>query len=411
MRSRHDRKGSLYLTVLGTGMIVAVLALAALTICRVQRRITDETADQAEARCYAEAGVQIGLLKIKSTASWRTTFTNGTWESNRPVGVGTYSLEGIDPNDGNLANSTVEPLQLTATGASGSARHKTRVLLVYDAVPLAALNMCLHAAGAVNVISGKSVRVTGAPLSTNGLLQVDSGAYVYGDAQSASFSGSGTVIGTRTTPAPAKPLPASSVFANYQALATTVPYLSTYDKKVLTPTKNTFGGSTNAGGVYYIDGTGADVIIQGCRVNGTLLVKCNKLVLDDAVFFHSYNTDYPVLIVDGAVEMMYKTASYGLSELSWITNFNPTGAPYNGSTDSDTLDTYPNEVQGLVHVKGNLTMKQTACVRGVVLCEGAVTCEETNEIIHTPSLYQNPPMGYRTERMIPAPDGWQQIVN
>jgi len=76
------------------------------------------------------------------------------------------------------------------------------------------------------------------------------------------------------------------------------------------------------------------------------------------------------------------------------------------------VDTYPNEVRGLVHVTGTLTMQQTARVRGAVICESAVTCGGTNQIVHNPDLYENPPEGYvEPVVMRISPGSWCQVVD
>jgi hypothetical protein len=75
-------------------------------------------------------------------------------------------------------------------------------------------------------------------------------------------------------------------------------------------------------------------------------------------------------------------------------------------------DTYPNEIQGLVHVTGALLLRGTARVRGVVICEGAVVAEENNEIVYDADLYANPPVGYTMPpRMVVAQGSWQQVVD
>jgi hypothetical protein len=178
-----------------------------------------------------------------------------------------------------------------------------------------------------------------------------------------------------------------------------LPYSGSFDKDVLTPLCNTYGGGTAPDGLYYIDTLGNDLTIKGTRIHGTLVVDAvgKRVILDDAVFLRNYQADYPVLIVNGDLEVKHKSASKPLSESAWGTNFNPPGAPYQGGTDADQLDTYPNEVRGLVHATGNLKMDQTACVRGVVLCGGGVVCKNDHELVHDPSIAANPPDGYGTE--------------
>jgi len=115
--------------------------------------------------------------------------------------------------------------------------------------------------------------------------------------------------------------------------------------------------------------------------------------------------------VEGNLIIKPNSATGSLSESTCNTNFNPVGAPYSGATDSDKSDQYPDEIRGLVHVKGTLRFQQTARIVGVVICEGTVTCEDTNTIVHDASLYANPPWGYTyVEGMKVSPGSWKQVV-
>lgn len=93
-------------------------------------------------------------------------------------------------------------------------------------------------------------------------------------------------------------------------------------------------------------------------------------------------------------------------------NYNPPGAPYQGQSDSDMMDEYPNEVEGLVHVTGFLKLSNTALVRGAIICEGSVECASKNTVIHNPSLYTIPPEGYTyVDGMKVSPESYQQVVD
>ena len=101
-----------------------------------------------------------------------------------------------------------------------------------------------------------------------------------------------------------------------------------------------------------------------------------------------------------------------VTESAWGTNFNPAGAPYGGGTDEDQTDVYPNEVRGLVHVTGTLTLSETARIQGAIIAESAVTCGGAGEIVHNADLYQNPPLGYLEPVVMRiSPGTWCQVVD
>jgi hypothetical protein len=415
MRSKKTRQirstGSVYLHVLGASMLVTVIGLAALSAVRIQTRSEQRAQDYAVAKAGAVSAVELGLLYIDQDPDWRTTWSSGTWLSDKALGSGTFTLEGIDPQDGDLDDSEYEPLILTGIGTKGIARHKTQVTLVPVVEPLEALNTCLHAGGLVKIHGGKSLTLVGAPVSTNGVL--DNDELIDGDAHAASLESMKTITGTLTVPAPSKPMPDPNVISDYISKATVIPFTGTIEDQVLTPTSNPWGAA-DPNGVYFIDTGGSDLTIRNSRIYATLIVRLvsKTLTLDDAVFMQNYRSDYPTLIVDGNADIKTHSADETLSEAARVTNFNPVGAPYESQWDEDTLDEYPNEIHGLIHVNGNLKLGQTARVVGAIICAGTVDAEEKNTIVHDPGLYTSPPEGYTyVERMKISPGSWKQVVD
>jgi len=126
---------------------------------------------------------------------------------------------------------------------------------------------------------------------------------------------------------------------------------------------------------------------------------------------HNYRADHPVLIVDGDAEISIRSLAFDLSESNWHTNFNPAGTPYEGGSDGDQRDSYPNEIRGLVHVRGDLTMRQTARIRGSIVCEGTVTFDGANEIRYDPDVAAGQPLGYTQGGGQVVPGPWRRLVN
>ena len=408
---RAKSTGSVYLHVLGASMLVTIIGLAAVAAVRLQTRAAQRATDDVTARACAVSAVELGLLHVKQDPNWRATWPNGAWMSDKSLGDGTFTLEGIDPQDGDLADSEYEPLILTGTGMKGVARHKTQVILVPVVEPLTALNCGLHASGTVTVDSGKSITVSGAPLSTNGILNV--AGTVDGDVEADTLQGAGSVTGSTTVPAAAKAMPPSDIITTYANRATVLPTLGAMDKIVLGPGYNPWGPA-DPNGLYYIDTSGSDLTIKNSRIYGTLVVRtgAGTLFLDNAVFLHPCRSDFPTLLVDGNVILSYESGTTVLSEAANGANYNPSGAPYGGQTDADQVDDYPDEIQGLIYVDGSVLLLQTALVRGVVICAGDVDCREFNTIIHEPSLFAVPPGGFTyVERMRISPGSWKQVVD
>jgi hypothetical protein len=410
IKNRQSASGSIYLHVLASSLLITILGLGSLAAVRLQTRSMRVTRDGAEARAYAVSAIEIGRLEIKQNPNWRALMPNGAWISNRELGTGRFTLEGTDPVDGVLTDSIYDPVVLTGTGTRGNASHTAQVTLVPNIKPLAALNTCLCASGLVKTNGGKRITVVGACIATNG--QLDNDGVIDGSAEAQSIDTTGTVAGTLTVPGTSRPMPSATVFTHYTGKAAAVPYAATIENVVLGPGCNPLG-PTDPNGLYVITTGSGDLTVRNCRIYGTLIIRAagRTVTVDEAVLMQNYRANFPVLLVEGNLILKFNSVVGSLSESACNTNFNPTGAPYGGVTDSDKTDQYPDEIRGLVHVKGTLRLQQTARIVGVVICEGTVTCEDTNTIVYDAGLYANPPWDYTyVDAMKVSPGTWKQVV-
>ena len=403
--------GSIYIHVLASSLLVAIIGLGALYANRVQVRLCRLTKDSAEARTCATSAIELGLLHVRLDSNWRTAWPNGTWMQDKPLGAGTFTLQGTDPQDNDLADSPCDALVLTGIGAKGVACHKTQVVLVPAIKPAESLQSCLHGSGLLQVKAGKQITAVGAPVSTNG--QLDNEGTIDGNAQAQSIDHTGTITGSLATPGPIKHMPDADVISKYAAKATVIASRATIEKVVLAPGYNSYG-TADPNGLYVINTGNANLTIRDCRIYGTLVVQVGTgtVTVDNAVCWQTYRSDFPALLVSGNAVIACTSATTLLSEVTLATNFNPTGAPYNGGTDNDKKDTYPNEIRGLVHVEGSLKLQQTARIIGAVICNGPAYVEGTNTITYNTSLYACPPKWYTyVDGMKLSPESWKQVVN
>jgi hypothetical protein len=191
--TRKARRGSVYLAVLGTSLIVALLALSTLALQRVQNRMLTTTSDIRQAQLNAEAAVELGLLAMKQDTNWRTTYPSGHWFTDRSLTAGTCSLDGIDPVDNDLTDNMTDPVVLTGIGKSGASEQRVQVTIDPVSQPLT----CLRSAVAV----GHAVTLTNSVLRSSGPVAASSvsasSATIYGNVQGVSVTGS-TYAGTST---------------------------------------------------------------------------------------------------------------------------------------------------------------------------------------------------------------------
>jgi hypothetical protein len=335
------------------------------------------------------------------------------WASDVATPTGTFTIEATDPVDGNLANRPHDSLVLKSTGRKGDAVHVTEVTLAATPDPLPALAYAVHTDGEIYILGSKTFSTPSATASANGNFR--NLGTLSGSVQSQGCSDVGTITGTSDFSAGTKALPAATVVDNYIALGTVIAPGATIDRKVLAAGKNPWG-ATNADGVYVVY-PAADLTIRNSRIHGTLVVVCGtgyKVRIEQKVIMHPYRSDYPSLIVQGDAEFAFSASASSLTELGIATNLNPAGAPYNGVTDGDMGDSYPSEIQGLVHVTGKAKFNGTSRIRGVLLVGSSaaesVAVEQSADVQYTPTLLTSPPQWYTVDvKMIPTLGTWKQL--
>jgi hypothetical protein len=189
----RQRTGGVYIAVLGTSLIVALLGMTALMTQRIQNRMLSASADIRQAQLNANTAVELALLTMKQDPNWRVTQPNGRWFTGRDTAAGTCSLDVTDPVDANLANTPDDPVLVRGIGSSGQAEQRVEVTVDPRKQPLS----CLRSA----VAAGDLIDLNSDTLRTTGLITANqvtaSSSQVYGNVEAAAISGS-TYNGTTT---------------------------------------------------------------------------------------------------------------------------------------------------------------------------------------------------------------------
>ncbi len=120
-RSKSLRTGGIYIAVLGTALIVALLGMSALIGQRLQNRMLVAESDIRQAELNAKSAVELGLLTMKQDTNWRTNFSNGDWFVKRGTNSGTCTLNVTDRIDSSLSNDPDDPFVMLGIGYSGQA--------------------------------------------------------------------------------------------------------------------------------------------------------------------------------------------------------------------------------------------------------------------------------------------------
>jgi hypothetical protein len=217
-RRPSARRGTVYLLVLGTALMVSVLGMSTLMITRIHRRSSQAVADVTEARLYAQAALRMGLMRIENDADWRFAHPSGVWESDVPIGNGTYTLEGVDPSDNDLDDAPEDPVVLIGTGKKGAATHKTQITLAPANRGYTCLEVALHTDTHLKLV-GAAVNCD-QTMSTNDDADAN-GCEVRSDIQAVRHVFGGTYHGDVDEGVAARSLPdRNEVFAFYMANGT-----------------------------------------------------------------------------------------------------------------------------------------------------------------------------------------------
>ncbi len=413
---KSRRRAGVYVAVLGSAMMTTVIGLSALLLVRAERRAVQGTTDMLEARFYAQSAVEIGQHRIRSDSDWRRTFASGPWQANVPIGKGTFTLEGVDPVDGDLSDSLADPILLTGTGRAGGATYKVQAKLLPLTSAVEALAVSAHSGGnltfnTVNVSSTQKVSSNGSATASGSMISCPVEAV-------GAITGS-TYLAARTTGMAARSMPDATVFDYYLTNGSAISYASvpsaqgkkTIERLVLSPSSNPYG-ATNTEGIYVLDCAGGSARLRNARINGTLVViNASAFSVESSVSWEPAVTNYPSLLVRGNLDLNYTNAV--LAETSSNANYNPPGSPYAGLTDTDVLDSYPSLIKGLVYASGAITTNNTATIQGVLVAGTTMAMAGTVSLTYADTFYTNPPPGFgaATTAMQLSAGSWKRIVD
>lgn len=418
MDNRH-RRGSVYVIVLISSMIVTTIGLSAMLAVRIQFQIGQKVQQTVQAQLSARAGLEMALYAIEQDPNWRSNLATGLWTPDTTMDGGSFKwrLTRTDPAD--PYSSAV----LTASGTAQDATRMVQVTLVSNGFEgLDALKLSLVVQGNIQYSSNQTI-ISDQTIGSNSQVDCTDSA-IYADVVAKGGIVGNTYYGTTGSINNDFQMPNSSVYDYYIARGTpiniyTLPLVSgehVLEDTVLAAGRNPFGLSTNAQGIYVIDCHGEVIVIQNCRIEATL-------VLIDAgggsriagqVNWRPAMANFPALLVDTELVLSYDDSL--LDEAAIGVNFNPSSAPYNGNSDNDMVDSYPSLITGLIYIQGDLSAYGShSTIDGVLLTESILQSQfgATLELLYQPIYYDNSPPGFQSGEKPPRvqPGSWRKIVN
>jgi hypothetical protein len=391
------RKGSVYLVVLSTTLFVTTIALLGVEAQRATARSVELLISSAKARALAQSGFEIALQDL-NTRDWRTSMSSGDTVLSLDDGAGNQCLVTIsDPADGNLGDDPSEEVQLDIKAGSGDAVQSFSTRLTQSVRADAALSYSLFTAGTTyfseaTFSANRAIYSLGTVIAeaSSIIAPVDSAGSITGR----NYSGT-----TRPNLAKEKPTDAG-VIALWEKRATPININDIPSNLIrnvaIGPGVNPYGTHmVNPNGIYVIDCRGNALTVSNCRIFATLIIKnCPTLIFTGSVSIQAPSETQPTLLIDGSVEI--STSNTNLSELTSLTNFNPVGAPDNGVSDIDILDTYPSRITGLLYIRDSLELAGTSRLVGVTIVGGDTEIYSNIGLQYNPAFASNPPEGFKS---------------
>jgi hypothetical protein len=404
------QRGAAYIAVLGTSLLISVIGVTAILLAQVESRAGQRASDADEARLYARSAVEWGRRHIRETPAWRD--GSGTLCAGLAIGAGSFTVQAMDPLDGDLGDYDADPVVLRATGYKGAAVQVDEVTLTPNVKPLRALEVAA-VAGMRFDVDGGTVYSSGT-LSTNGNFVAFNGATVDADVEASGTVSGGRYLGSRTAAAPRRDPPADNVAMKYYLKhGTTISYTSTggaIRDVVLSPRNNPYGSATNPEGIYVINVGRNTLTIRDCRIVGTLVIlgKSSETRIEGSASLEPAVPNLPTLLTAGSVRM--ELTDVPLAERPGF-NVNPPHAPYDGVSDNDVSDVYPSRIKGLVFIHGNCAQRQTTSLHGALIVGGALSVYGRLGIDHDRGYFTDPPPGFFTDpQPLVSPGTWKRAV-
>ncbi|GJQ30583.1 MAG: hypothetical protein HBSAPP03_24670 [Phycisphaerae bacterium] len=419
-RRPTERRGTSYVAVLGLATLVAAMAIGGSLVTASNRAATSLRHDEQTARAAGMASLAWGTQVIASNASWRNAYTHGKYLDPVSLQHATMTYGLMDEDDGSFVDNVFDSVRITGVGRSGLAARAYSVALEPAGSTLEALGLPLYTDE--NLTVSGTVYATGGSMACGKLLTVNLLATLDGSAEcAATLNLLGTVTGGYKTGVQPRLMPHRHVSSAYQSIATPIAFglipSGTISGRLLTPTSNPFGLPSSRG-VYSISvPIGSTLTITNARLEATLVISLAagaRLVVSGTTLWEPPPGNYPALIVSGVATstVTLQGSLSPLSESATGVNFNPLSSPHASSSDTDTTDTYPSMIRGVVHIQGagvSVSFTNDVHIRGACIVESSVSASNGANLVADPMLFTNPPWGYFTpDTMRRVPSTWRR---
>ncbi|MGN6546905.1 MAG: pilus assembly PilX family protein [Aureliella sp.] len=220
---RRRRRGTIYVIVLLSSLLVATIGVSALQLVRLQSRMASDYSDFIAARAYARAAIEIGMLKVRNDKNWRSSLGNGNWVTDNAIDAGKYSLSALDPVDNDVTQGDNHPIVLTGTGKKGNAAFKVSARLEVGPRGGSCLEVSMTSGSATTV--NASTLTSNQSVCSNGTFDAAGGSTLNADVEAYGAISGGTYAKTTSQRTLTREMPdPAHALDSYLSSGTTIPY-------------------------------------------------------------------------------------------------------------------------------------------------------------------------------------------
>ncbi len=395
MRLACRRRGSIYLVVLATSVLVVTMALLGLELARRDVFASVVAKDSIEARLAAESGVDHAIAFMHQSG-WRSRVGSGTIANGVSVGPAQYTAS-IKDSIGDITVPSFNTLKVTSVGTSGGSRValevQARAAAVipehFENVVCAQTSLSFETSTVTGMGTIRAGTSSLAVLSTIAQ-RVNVGTLGTGLTYTGGLGVSSTSLST---------IDMASVLTYYKSIGTAVRYAKLSAGKIENQVVGqdvTPWGVTNTYGVYIIDCENNAVIVRDSRIVATLVFinATAGVEVSKSVNWVTGISTYPILLCDGKVSLISDATN--LSEATISVNLNPAGAAGTdriGTTDVDKLDTYASRMTGLVVAK-SLVLGGNQRLLGTAVSESDARFIGSPQLVYNNAIRTSIPHGF-----------------
>ncbi|MCP4710328.1 MAG: hypothetical protein GY869_17030, partial [Planctomycetes bacterium] len=342
---KQNKKASIYIFALATAMVLVSLVVGLSAIVMQFRRNSRTNTQIDRAKIYAELGIRHALYFTSVEPNWRSMLKNGTWLQDIPIDQATYTVTGIDPDDGSLIDGDEFTIELTCTAMINRTRQTLSVLA--QNYPSELLKYAVAAGGLLKI--SNLARINGNASTNDSIDKTGADSWILGNAEAVGIiNEERNITGIIAPGSDPKSFPDAQAITDYYLRnATPIPFQNLIENVLITPNFNPFG-PPNPDGIYSIDCAGQKIVIRNCRILGTIILINPKSdsTIGEGINWHPAGPHLPALIIDGTIKI---NPTKDLSEADAQNELNLPHEPNFG----DLTTIFPNLINGPIFCRGN----------------------------------------------------------